>query len=130
MIRDYNIIAVKGDSVRWEPCIYDVNGNTYDFRGSTLYMEVRNGFYPSASICSYSLYVSNSSTLSQPQGLTGGISAATGGTLYLCIGSSFSNSMSIDRTCRYDVRAITPDLGDFKTILKGNIQVLPEITDI
>jgi hypothetical protein len=130
MDTNYNIIVVKGDSIRWEPCLYDINGNTYDYRGCTLYMEVRNGFYPSASICSYSLYVSNSSTLSQPEGLTGGISAATGGTLYICIGSSYANSLSIDRTCRYDIRAITPTLGDFTTILKGNLQVLPQITDI
>lgn len=130
MVTDYNIIGVKGDSIRWEPYIYDIGGNIFDFRGCTLYMEVRNGYSPSKLIASYTKYVTTGATLSSPVGLTGGISSATGGTLYICIGSSYSNELSIDRTCRYDLRAITPNLGDFKTILRGSIQVLPQITNI
>lgn len=129
MATDYNIIAVKGDTIRWNPIIYDVSGSTYDFRGCTLYMQVRNGYYPATLVASYTHYVTSNAIGTGPNGYTGGISANTGGTLYLCLGSSYSQNLSVDRTCKYDVKILTQSLSDYKTLIKGNIQVLPEVTD-
>jgi hypothetical protein len=129
MATDYDLIVVKGDTARWQSYIYGSTGAAFDFRGCTVYMEIRNGYYPATSVASYVKYIENNATLAYPQGLTGGISAATGGTLYLCLGSSYSSSLSTDRTCKYDVRVYSPTLKDLTTILKGNIQVLPEVTD-
>lgn len=131
MAIDHDIIVVKGDTARWTEFVYDSSGATVSYSGCTLYMQVRNGYYPADLVASYKLYVPPGTVLSYPKGLTGGISAwGTGGTLYLCIGSSQSNDLALDRTCKYDVKLQSSVLNDITTIIKGNIQVLPEVTDI
>jgi hypothetical protein len=130
MAINYDIIVLKGDTARWSSFILDSSGSTFDFRGCTIYMDVRNGYYPSTKVASYQKFITNNEILTNPSGLTGGISAATGGTLYLCLGSTYSINLSLDRTCKYDVRVLTPSLNDFTTVLKGNLQVLSEVTEI
>lgn len=130
MAKEQDIIVVKGDTARWSSFIYDeTTGSTFNFTDCNIYMQVRNGYYPSPLVADYSVAISQYSTLSLPNGLTGGISASTGGTLYLCIGSSQSNQLSVERECKYDVRVHDQNTDDYITVLKGNIKVLPEITD-
>lgn len=130
MAKNYDITVVKGDTARWSSFIYDeTTGNTFNFTNCDVYMQVRNGFYPSTLVANYSVSVESYSTLGTPIGLTGGISAATGGTLSMCIGSSQSNQLALDRVCKYDVRVHDKNTDDYITVLQGNIKVLPEITD-
>lgn len=130
MAKEQDITVVKGDTARWSSFIYDeTSGSTFNFSYCDVYMQVRNGYYPSNLIADYSVSGATYSRVSAPNGLTGGISVSSGGTMYLCIGSSQSNKLSLDRACKYDVRAYNRSTDDYITILKGNIQVLPEITD-
>jgi hypothetical protein len=130
MAKEQDITVVKGDTARWSSFIYDeTTGSTFNFTDCIIYMQVRNGYNSSSLVANYSKEITQNSVLSLPNGLTGGISAATGGTLYLCIGSSYSSNLSYSRVCKYDVKVHNQSLDDFTTVLKGNIQVLPEITD-
>jgi hypothetical protein len=130
MAKEQDITVVKGDTARWSSFIYDeTTGSTFNFTDCIIYMQVRNGYNSSTLVANYSKEITQNSILSLPNGLTGGISAATGGTLYLCIGSSYSSNLSYSRVCKYDVKVHNQSLDDFTTVLKGNIQVLPEITD-
>lgn len=130
MAKEQDITVVKGDTARWSSFIYDqTTGSTFNFINCDIYMQIRNGFYPSTLVANYGISVVSNSILDTPVGLTGGISAATGGTLFLCLGSCQSNNLSLDRICKYDVRVHNKTSNDFITILKGNILVLPEITD-
>lgn len=130
MADNYDLIAVKGDTIRWNYFFTGTAGTTYNFVGSTLYMQVRNGYNPATLVASYSLYVQSNSVLGLPVGYTGGLSSATGGTVNMCIGSSFSNDLTPDRICKYDLRIITGQEKDTTTLLRGNIQVLSEVTNI
>lgn len=130
MAKNYDITVVKGDTARWSSFIYDeTTGNTFNFTNCDVYMQVRNGFYPSTLVADYSTSVTAYTLLTTPSGLTGGISAISGGTLSMCIGSSQSNQLALDRVCKYDVRVHDKNTDDYITVLQGNIKVLPEITD-
>jgi len=130
MAKEQDITVVKGDTARWSSFIYDeTTGSTFNFSQCDVYMQVRAGFYPSTLVADYSVAGATYSTLSLPNGLTGGISVAIGGTMNMCIGSSQSNQLFLSRVCKYDVRAHNRTTGDYTTVLQGNIQVLPEITD-
>ena len=130
MAKNYDITVVKGDTARWSSFIYDeTTGSTFNFTNCDVFMQVRNGFYPSTLVADYSTTVTSYTLLLTPDGLTGGISAISGGTVSMCIGSSQSNNLSLDRVCKYDVRVHNKSTDDYTTILQGNIIVLPEITD-
>jgi hypothetical protein len=92
-------------------------------------MQVRNGYDPSTLVASYSKYVASNAILSYPNGLTGGISSATGGTVYLCLGYTYSDDLTTDRICKYDLKVITPN-NELHTLIRGNLQVLSSVTDI
>lgn len=127
-----DIIAVKGDTARWTAFFRSLTGgNTFNFQGCTLYMQVRTGYYAEPLVAGYTQYIPTGATLSYPKGVTGGISAGeTGGTVYFCLGSSFASNLTADRMCKYDVKVYHPSLNDLQTILRGNIQVLPNVTKI
>lgn len=130
MAKQQDITVVKGDTARWSSFIYDeTTGSTYDFTNCNIYMQIRNGFYPATLVNSYSTSIFSSPGTTYPSGLTGGISAATGGTLYMSIGSTYTEQLSLYRVCKYDVRVEDLKTEDYKTVLQGNIFVLPEITD-
>lgn len=130
MIDNFDVTLVKGDTARWSNFFLGVtSGVTFNFIGCTLYMQVRNGYDPSTLVASYSKYIDSNSILSYPAGFTGGISAATGGTVYLCLGSTNSNLLTADRICKYDLKVVTPN-NDLYTLIRGNIQVLSPVTDI
>jgi hypothetical protein len=92
-------------------------------------MQVRNGYDPSTLVASYSKYVDSNAILSYPNGLTGGISSATGGTVYLCLGHTYSDDLTTDRICKYDLKVVTPT-NELYTLIRGNLQVLSSVTDI
>lgn len=130
MIDNFDVTLVKGDTARWSNFFLGVtSGVTFNFVGCTLYLQVRNGYDPSTLVASYSKYVESEAVLNHPAGFTGGISAATGGTVYLCLGYTYSSSLTTDRICKYDLRVLTPS-NDFYTLLRGNLQVLSPVTDI
>lgn len=132
MAQNNDIIVVKGDSARWSGFFTGLtSGATFDFGGTTLYMQVRTGYYDEPLVAGYTQYIATNATLSLPRGLTGGISAAaTGGTINFCIGSSFSNNLTADRMCKYDVKVYHPAIQDLQTILRGNVQVLSNVSQI
>lgn len=132
MAQNTDIITIKGDSSRWFGFFTGLtSGATFDFGGTTLYMQVRTGYYDETLVAGYTQYIAVNATLSYPKGLTGGISAgATGGTVYFCIGSSQSNNLTADRMCKYDVKVYHASLQDIQTILRGNVQVLPNVSNI
>lgn len=130
MTETYDVILVKGDTARWSSFFAGItSGNTFAFGGCTLTMQVRSGYETETLLASYTKYVETNDVLSYPAGFTGGISAATGGTVYLCIGSSQSSAFTTDRICKYDLKVYQPTLKDTLTLLRGNIQVLPNVTD-
>jgi hypothetical protein len=131
MIQNYDVTVVKGDTARWSYFFPGVtSGNTFNFIGCTLYMQVRTGYSPEPLVATYATNIISNTNLFYPAGITGGISAATGGTVYMCLGSSYSNSLTTDRICKYDLKVYEPNLKDLITLIQGNIQVLPEVTDI
>ena len=127
-----DIIVIKGDTSRWSAFFRSLTGgNTFNFQGCTLYMQVRTGYYAEPLVAGYTQYIGSGIDLTFPAGFTGGISAgSTGGTVYFCIGSSQSNLLTADRICKYDVKVHHPVLGDLQTILRGNVQVLPNVTQV
>lgn len=130
MTDTYDVILVKGDTLRWSSFFAGITyGNTFDFRGCTLTMQVRSGYDPQTLLASYSKYIDTEEILFYPKGLTGGLSAATGGTVYLCIGSSQSDEFTTDRICKYDLKVYQPNLQDTVTLLRGNVQVLSNVTN-
>lgn len=132
MATNTDIIVVKGDTSRWSGFFTGLtSGATFDFGGCTLYMQIRAGYYAEPLLAGYTQYVGPSDSLSYPKGLTGGISAAgSGGTVYFCIGSSQSNELTADRMCKYDVKVYHPSLQDLQTIIRGNVQVLSNVSQI
>jgi len=130
MAKEQDIIVVKGDTARWSSFIYDeTTGSTFNFTDCNIYMQVRNGYYQSPLVADYSVAGVTYSGVANINGVTGGISVSSSGLLSMCIGSSQSNELSLNRVCKYDVRVHNKNTDDYITILKGNIQVLPEITD-
>lgn len=128
MASNYNTTVVVGDTLRIVLGATDVNGNTYNFTGCTLSMQVRKGYYPGYTYASYSLYVTGSSTYSPPEGYTGGISATgTGGLVALAVGSSKTINFPPNSNVFYDLQMSTPGL-DVETLLRGRIEVLPDVT--
>lgn len=130
MAINYNVTAVKGDTIRWSNFFYDVDGSTFDFRGSTIYMQVRlNGRSTNDTVASYTKYIDPVANLNQPIGLTGGIISNNFGTAYFCLGSTYSNELSTSYPYEYSVKVQrNSDLSEL-TILNGNIFVTPNTTN-
>jgi hypothetical protein len=63
--------------------------------------------------------------------LIGGLSAAaTGGTIYIAIGASYTSQLSPESVSKYDIQVVNPTGSVVTTILRGSITVLPEVTRI
>jgi len=133
---NYDITIVQGETARWSKFFTDpISGNTFNFKGGydSLFLSVRTGYYPAPLVVNYTLGVLQGMTLTSPDGLTGGIGVAsgtTGGTCNFCIGWSFTNEMTTDRMCKYDFKVLDTTNNSITTLLRGNIQVLPEVTRI
>lgn len=129
MVDPYDLNVIRGDSLRWTANFVDTTGVTYDLTGATLTMQVRNGYYPSALLASYQVSIKSNSTLSSPNGITGGISTtATGGIAYLCIGSTYTVNFAPYTNCFYDIQAVQPTNTNTITLARGRIQTFPDVT--
>lgn len=130
MPSNYDISIVQGDTLRWAMYFKDQGGTAYNLSGCTLSMQIRKGYYPSTLLSTYNSYVPSGSTYSSfPEGILGGLSAtATGGTIYISIGASYSSQLSSEATAKYDIQLVNPIGNTVTTILRGSITVLPEVT--
>ncbi len=124
-----DITYVQGDTIRLELYLKGSTGAPLDLRGCTLSAQLRKGYYPSTLVAGYSLYVTGGTQLFNPKGITGGISAsATGGTAYLVFGSTYTSGLSPTSTSKYDLQVFDPNLNDTTTLVRGSIEILPEVT--
>lgn len=125
----YDQKVVVGDSLRWVFSVTGVTGGTYDFTGCTLSMQVRKGYYSAKVFASYSTYVDSGSTFYQPEGIIGGISATgTGGLVAVTVGSTYSKSFPPYTPVFYDIQAQTINPIGIETIIRGKIDVIPDVT--
>jgi hypothetical protein len=96
-------------------------------------MQVRKGYYPSSLLTSYSSYISPAGNvnINYPEGYVGGLSAsATGGTIYISIGATYTSLLSSDSTSKYDIQIVHPTTNMVLTILRGAITGIPEVTKL
>ena len=133
MASNYDLSIVQGDTLRWSMYLTGDGGTAYNLGGATLSMQVRKGYYPSALLVSYSSYISpeGNSNINYPDGYVGGLSAsATGGTIYISIGATYTGLLSTDTTSKYDIQVIHPNTNMVLTILRGAITGIPEVTKL
>lgn len=129
MADTYDPTVVRGDTLRWQMALQDASGISYDLTGATLSFQVRKSYYPSAVLFQTSLYVSAGNTLYTVNGVCGGLSAtATGGLCNVCVGSSSTISFSPYANPTYDIQAVFPNNSGVTTLLRGSINVLPDVT--
>jgi hypothetical protein len=125
----YDQTVVVGDSLRWVFSVTGVTGGTYNFTGCTLSMQVRKGYYSAKVFASYSTYINSGNTFYQPEGIVGGISATgTGGFVAITVGSTYTTSFPPYTPVFYDVQAQTINPIGVETILRGKIDVVPDVT--
>lgn len=130
MPSSYDLTVVQGDTVRWAMYLKDQGGTAYNLSGCTLSMQFRKGYYPASLVSSYSTHVpSGTSNVGTPEGIIGGLSAsATGGTIYIALGSTYTGQFSSEATGKYDIQILNPTGNTVTTILRGSITILPEVT--
>jgi hypothetical protein len=93
-------------------------------------MQVRKSYQPSGLITSYSLYVPNGGPVIPVDGVTGGLAAsATGGLIYVTIGSAYTKNFSGYIPSFYDMQLEYPNEGGIVTLLRGRIETLPDVTE-
>jgi hypothetical protein len=133
MASNYDLSIVQGDTLRWSMYLTGDGGTAYNLGGATLSMQVRKGYYPSSLLASYSSYISpaGNSDINYPEGYIGGLSAsATGGTIYISIGATYTGLLSSDSTSKYDIQVVHPNTNMVLTILRGAITGIPEVTKL
>jgi hypothetical protein len=111
--------------------MYFSEGSTaYNLSGCTLSMQLRKGYYPSSLVASYVINVPSGFTgATMPEGIYGGLCAsATGGTIYVSIGATYTGQLTPNSTPKYDIQLIEPVGNTVTTILRGTIEVLDEVT--
>lgn len=130
MASSYDTTVVQGDTLKWAMFLKDVGGTAYNLGGCTLSMQIRKGYYPSSLIASYQSHVPVGLTgAGFPEGIVGGLSAsATGGTIYIALGATYTSNFSSETTGKYDIQLLNPTGGDITTILRGSLTILPEVT--
>jgi hypothetical protein len=129
MVEPYDLNAIIGDTLRWNASFTNSAGNSYNLTGSTLSLQVRNGYYPSKIFVTYTFGVTSGSTLSQANGIVGGISTtASGGVANICIGSTYTNQFPPYTNVFYDLQASNASNGDTITLARGAIKPIPNVT--
>lgn len=123
----YDPNLVLGDTLRWSMSLKNSDGNSYDLIGSTLSMQIRAGYYPSTVLVSYTIGVTSGTTISTPEGFTGGLAAATGGSINICVGSNYTKNFPPYTQIFYDIEQIT-SASDTITLLRGKINTLLDVT--
>jgi hypothetical protein len=97
--------------------------------GATLSLQIRNGYAPSKIFASYTFGVTAGSTLSQANGILGGISTTpNGGVANLCIGSTYTKQFPPYTNVFYDLQASNVSNGDTITLALGAIKPTPNVT--
>jgi hypothetical protein len=102
-------------------------GSSYDLTGSTLSMQIRSGYYPSSVLVSYSTGITAGTIISIPEGSTGGLAAATGGSVNICVGSNYTKNFPPYTQIFYDLQQISSG-GDTITLLRGKINTILDVT--
>jgi hypothetical protein len=129
MSDNFNPVVVKGDTLTWVMNLANGAGNTFNLAGSTLSMQVRKSYHPSGLLVSYVLGVPVGSSVIPVDGVTGGLAAsATGGMIYVTIGSAYTKSFSEYSSSFYDMQLQYPNNGGVVTLLRGRIETLPDVT--
>jgi hypothetical protein len=125
----FNPTAVKGDTISWVLNLTGPTGGTYDIGGCTFNMQVRKSYHPSGLLVSYVLHVEDGDPVVPANGVEGGLAAsATGGILYVTIGSTYSQHFSQYSSSFYDIQMQYPNNGGVITLLRGSIETLPDVT--
>lgn len=133
MASNYDLSIVQGDTLRWSMYLTGDGGTAYNLSGATLSMQVRRGYYPSTLLASYSSYILPGGNINStyPEGFVGGLSgSATGGTIYISVGATYTSLLSSDSTSKYDIQIIHPTTNMVLTILRGAITGIPEVTKL
>lgn len=126
----FNPTIIKGDTLRWQMALQTANGATYDLTGVTLNFQVRKSYSPGALLFSSSLHVTAGSSLYVLDGITGGLSATgTGGVCNVCVGSAYTVNFPPYSGAYYDIQATKPNNSGVDTLLRGKINVLPDVTE-
>ena len=126
----YNPTVIKGDTIIWAMNVTGATGASYDITGCTLAMQVRKSYHPSGLIVSYNLYVSEGLPVVPVDGVVGGLAAsATGGIVYVTVGSQYTKNFSEYAPSFYDMQLIYPNEGGVTTLLRGRIETLPDVTE-
>lgn len=129
MSDNFNPVVVKGDTLTWVMNLANASGTTFDLGGATLSMQVRKSYHPSGLLVSYVLGVPVGSSVIPVDGVTGGLAAsATGGLIYITIGSQYTKSFSEYTPSFYDMQLQYPNNGGVLTLLRGKIETLPDVT--
>jgi hypothetical protein len=123
----YDPNVVLGDTLRWSMAIKNSAGSSYDLTGSTLSMQIRSGYYPSSVLVSYSTGITAGTIISIPEGSTGGLAAATGGSVNICVGSNYTKNFPPYTQIFYDLQQISSG-GDTITLLRGKINTILDVT--
>ena len=132
MASNYDVSIVQGDTLRWSMFLTGVGCTSYNLAWCTLSMQLRKSYYPSTLISSYSCFIPSGRTLvSPPDGLIGGLTAtATGGTIYISVGATYTSLLSSEQTAKYDIQLINASDNNVTTLLRGSIEVIPEVTKL
>jgi hypothetical protein len=129
MSDNFNPVVVKGDTLTWVMNLANAAGNTFDLGGATVSMQVRKSYHPSGLLVSYVLGVPVGSSAIPFDCVTGGLAAsATGGLVYVTIGSAYTKSFSEYSSSFYDMQLQYPNNGGLVTLLRGRIETLPDVT--
>lgn len=127
---NFDPTVVKGDTLRWQMALTDSSGSSYDLTGATLSIQVRKSYYPGSLLFNAELNVTAGSQLYTINGISGGLAAsATGGLCNVCIGSTYTINFSEYSGAFYDVQVQWPSTSDVNTLLRGKINVLPDVTE-
>jgi hypothetical protein len=129
MSANYDFSLIQGDSYKWAMYLDD-GGTAYNLSGCTLSMQLRKGYYPSTLVTTYTINVPRGFTAaSMPEGIFGGLCAsASGGTIYVSLGATYTGQLTPNSTPKYDIQIVNPNGNTVTTILRGNIEILDEVT--
>lgn len=126
----YDPTVVRGDTLRWTMSLTDGSGATFNLTGATLALLVGKRYDNLSYLVNYTIGITAGTGLTAPDGYTGGISAsATGGIALISIGSKYTAQMPVYTGAFYDVQLTKANTQDIVTLLRGKINVLPDVTE-
>lgn len=130
MADSYDPTVIRGDTLRWTMSLTDSSGATYNLNGSTLSLLIGKMYDNTSYLVSYVLGITSGTPLTVPDGFTGGISAtANGGIALISIGSKYTAQMPVYTGAFYDVQLQKSSSLDVVTLLRGKINVLPDVKE-